>query len=361
MRFFEAHSRALPDGRLACDLCPRACKLAPGQRGLCFVRANVDGRMALTTYGASSGFCVDPIEKKPLFHFLPGSATLSFGTAGCNLACSFCQNHEISKSREVDASAKAATPDEIVRAAQTLGCASVAFTYNDPVIFFEYALDVALACREAGLAAVAVSAGYINPAPRAEFFRRIDAANIDLKGFTEEFYFRHTASHLAPVLDTLLYLRRETQVWLEITTLLIPGENDSVEEIDALTRWVHDQLGAETPLHFTAFHPDYRMKAKPPTPKATLERARAQGIANGLRHVYCGNVRDIARQTTGCAVCNGDLIRRDNYEIQTYRLDSRGACPDCGAPMAGRFAARPGHWGRRRLPVDISAYRSATE
>ena len=356
MRFFERYSRKLPDGRLECELCPRACKLSPGQRGLCFVRANIDGRMALTTYGASSGFCVDPIEKKPLFHFLPGSATLSFGTAGCNLACSFCQNHEISKSREVDTSARAATPEQIARAARATGCESVAFTYNDPVIFFEYAIDVARACHEAGLATVAVTAGYINPAPRAEFYRHMDAANVDLKGFTEAFYFRNTASHLEPVLDTLRYLRRETEVWMEITTLLIPGENDAPEEIDAMTRWICDELGAATPLHFTAFHPDHRMTGKPPTPKATLERARTLAMRNGLQHVYCGNVVDVARQTTHCAACGGELIRRDNYEIVAYRLDARGACPDCGTPLAGRFAERPGHWGRRRLPIDIAAY-----
>ena len=356
MRFFERFSRPTPDGRLLCEVCPRACKVAPGQRGLCFVRANVEGRMALTTYGLSSGFCVDPIEKKPLNHFLPGSATLSFGTAGCNLACAFCQNHEISKSREVDTSARPASPEAIGRAAVDLGCASVAFTYNDPVIFFEYAVDVAIACRAKGVRTVAVTAGYMSPEPRAEFFRHIDAANVDMKGFTEDFYHRHTASRLAPVLDTLRYLRRETDVWLEITTLLIPGANDSSEEIAAMTKWIAAELGPRTPLHFTAFHPDHRMRDRGPTPKATLERARSLAIREGLRHVYVGNVHDPARQTTICAVCGAAAITRDAFEIRSYALDARGACRTCGTPMDGRFAERAGAWGARRLPVDISRY-----
>jgi pyruvate formate lyase activating enzyme len=356
MRIVDHFSRPLPDGRILCEVCPRACKVGPGQRGLCYVRQNLDGHMVLTTDGLSSGFCVDPIEKKPLFHFFPGSSVLSFGTAGCNLACAFCQNHEISKSREVDTSAQRAAPEAIARAAVELGCKSVAFTYNDPVIFYEYAMDVAAACHARGVKTVAVTAGYMCPGPRAEFFRSIDAANVDLKSFSEDFYHRLTVSHLAPVLDTLLYLKRETDVWLELTTLLIPGENDSVAEIDALTRWVAGELGPETPLHFSAFHPDYRLLDHPPTPKATLDRARAQGVANGLRHVYTGNVRDSQRQTTYCSLCGVPLIRRDVYDVTVYALDASGACPQCGRALAGRFAAEAGHWGARRLPVDIEAY-----
>jgi pyruvate formate lyase activating enzyme len=356
LRIVDHFSRPLPDGRILCEVCPRACKIGAGQRGLCYVRQNVDGHMVLTTDGLSSGFCVDPIEKKPLYHFYPGSSVLSFGTAGCNLACAFCQNHEISKSREVDTSAQKAAPEAIARAAGELGCASVAFTYNDPVIFFEYAEDVAAACHARGVKTVAVTAGYINPEPRAEFYRCIDAANVDLKGFTEDFYRRHTASHLEPVLDTLKYLRRETDVWLEITTLLIPGENDSREEIDAMTRWIAKELGTEIPLHFSAFHPDYRMLGHRSTPKATLQRARAQAIANGLKHVYVGNVRDPEGETTFCAGCGAALIGRDAYELTAYELDASGACRRCGDPLAGRFAAQPGHWGRRRMPVAIEAY-----
>lgn len=356
LRIVDHFSRPLPDGRILCEVCPRACKIGVGQRGLCYVRQNVDGHMVLTTDGLSSGFCVDPIEKKPLFHFYPGSSVLSFGTAGCNLACAFCQNHEISKSREVGASAHKASPAAIARAAVELGCASVAFTYNDPVIFYEYAMDVAAACHDRGVKTVAVTAGYINPEPRAELYRTIDAANVDLKGFTEDFYRRWTASHLEPVLDTLKYLRRETDVWLEITTLLIPGENDSPEEIDAMTGWIARELGTEIPLHFSGFHPDYRMTDHPPTPKATLQRARAQAKANGLKHVYVGNVRDPEGETTYCAHCAAPLIGRDVYQLTGYELDSSGACRRCGAPLAGRFAAQAAHWGRRRLPVDIEAY-----
>jgi pyruvate formate lyase activating enzyme len=356
LRIVDHFSRPLPDGRILCEVCPRACKIGLGQRGLCYVRQNVDGHMVLTTDGLSSGFCVDPIEKKPLYHFYPGSSVLSFGTAGCNLACAFCQNHEISKSREVGASAQKATPETIARAAVELGCASVAFTYNDPVIFFEYAADVAAACHERWVKTVAVTAGYMCAEPRAEFFRCIDAANVDLKGFTEDFYRRHTASHLAPVLDTLRYLKRETDVWLEITTLLIPGENDSIAEIDAMTRWIARELGPDVPLHFSAFHPDYRMTDHPPTPKATLDRARAQAIANDLHHVYIGNCRDPHRQTTFCDLCGAALIARDNYDMTAYALDASGACLECRRPLAGRFAAEPGHWGRRRKPVDIAAF-----
>ena len=266
MRIVEHYSRPLADGHILCEVCPRICKIGVGQRGLCYVRQNLDGRMALTTDGLSSGFCVDPIEKKPLNHFLPGSAVLSFGTAGCNLACAFCQNHEISKSREVDTSAQLASPRAIARAAVELGCASVAFTYNDPVIFYEYAIDVAEACHARGIKTVAVTAGYINPGPRAEFFRAIDAANVDLKGFTESFYYRRAAAHLAPVLDTLKYLRLETDVWLEITTLLIPGENDfgrRDRRADALGRRRAGRRNAAAFLRLSPRLPDARPSADP--------------------------------------------------------------------------------------------------
>ena len=356
MRFVDHFSRPLPDGRIVCEICPRACKIGVGQRGLCYVRQNVDGRMVLTTDGLSSGFCVDPIEKKPLYHFFPGSSVLSFGTAGCNLACAFCQNHEISKSREVETSAQKAAPAAIARAAVELGCASVAFTYNDPVIFYEYAMDVAAACHERGVKTVAVTAGYVSAEPRAEFFRCIDAANVDLKGFSEDFYHRLTAAHLAPVLDTLVYLKRETDVWLEITTLVIPEENDSVAEIDALTRWIATELGPDVPLHFSGFFPDYRLLDHPPTPKATLVGARAQAEANGVKHVYVGNVRDREGETTFCAGCGAPLIRREGYAIAAYALDAAGACRRCGTKLAGRFAPAPGAWGNRRLPVDIQAW-----
>src|ERR1700728_4044116 len=280
---------ALGDGRIQCDVCPRFCKLHEGQRGLCFVRARQGDAMVLTTYGRSSGFCIDPIEKKPLNHFLPGTPVLSFGTAGCNLTCKFCQNWDISKAREIDKLNAHASPQAIAAAAVQLGCRCVALTYHDPVVFLEYAVDNAKAGHAAGLKPGAVTAGYIAPEARREFFADIDAANVDLKAFSEDFYHTVCGGHLSEVLDTLVYLQRETRVWFEITTLLIPGENDSEREIDALSDWVASQLGPDVPLHFTAFHPDWRMRDKPPTPPATLMRARAIARKNGLRHVYTGN------------------------------------------------------------------------
>jgi pyruvate formate lyase activating enzyme len=343
------------DGRIQCDVCPRRCQLREGQRGLCFVRAREGGAIVLTTYGRSSGFCVDPIEKKPLNHFLPGSAVLSFGTAGCNLCCRFCQNWHISKSRELDTLADEASPETIADAARRLGCASVAFTYNDPVIFMEYAIDVADACRERGVKAVAVTAGYMCAEPRAEFYAHMDAANVDLKGFNDSFYARTCSGHLEPVLETLQYLKHETAVWFEITNLLIPGMNDSDEEIDRMTAWVAGRLGADTPLHFTAFHPDYRMRDRPPTAPQTLSRARRLAIANGLRFVYTGNVHDRAGGSTYCPQCTELVIERDWYRLERYGLTDEGRCRSCGAQLPGVFAGPPGSWGRRRLPVSLAA------
>jgi pyruvate formate lyase activating enzyme len=348
----------LENGRIECRLCPRFCKMRAGQRGLCFVRrAREDGEgMELTGYGRSTGFCVDPIEKKPLNHFLPGSAVLSFGTAGCNLACAFCQNHDISKSREVARLSAHAAPETITRAAERLGCTSVAYTYNDPVIFMEYALDTAAACRARGVKNVAVTAGFVCEEPRKRLFAAMDAANVDLKAFTERFYAKRCVGSLQPVLDTLKYLVHETNVWTEITTLLIPGENDSDEEIEALTQWVARELKRDVPLHFTAFHPDYHMLETPPTPPATLQKARSIAIRNGLAHVYVGNVHDPARQATLCLTCGARAIQRDGYTITGYALDAAGACRSCGTKMAGVFAAKPGQWGSRRLAVDIERY-----
>ena len=347
---------ALDDGRIQCDLCPRFCKLKEGQRGLCFVRGRLDDAVVLTTYGRSSGFCVDPIEKKPLNHFLPGTAVLSFGTAGCNLACSFCQNWDISKSRETDTLADRAAPETVARAARELGCRSVAFTYNDPVIFMEYAIDIAAACRALGIATVAVTAGYISPEPRAEFFRHMDAANVDLKAFSEDFYWRLTKGRLQPVLETLRYLRRETGVWLEITNLMIPGENDSGAEIEAMTRWIVEHLGPDVPLHFTAFHADYKMTDKPPTPHSTLVRAREIARRNGINHVYLGNVADAERASTFCHGCGALAIGRRGYAISDWQLNDDGACNECGAPLAGVFDGPPGDWGARRRPVRLKDF-----
>ncbi len=351
----------LEDGRVQCDVCPRACKLHEGQRGLCFVRAREDDAVVLATYGRSSGFCIDPIEKKPLNHFLPGSAVLSFGTAGCNLACRFCQNWDISRSREFDTLADRAGPGTIARAAQAQGCASVAFTYNDPVVFLEYAVDVAEACREAGVKTVAVTAGYVEPGPRAELFARMDAANIDLKAFTEDFYRRVTGGHLAPVLDTLEYLKSETDVWFETTTLLIPGLNDSDTEIDRMTRWVVAHLGPDVPMHFSAFHPDFKMLDVPPTPPEMLRRAREIALGNGVRYAYTGNVHDTAGDTTRCHACGEAVVVRDWYEIRSYRLTDDGRCRRCGTRCAGRFEGPVGTWGARRTPVRLADFEEARQ
>lgn len=343
----------LSDGRIQCDLCPRDCKLHEGQRGACFVRGRLGDEMVLTTYGRSSGFCVDPIEKKPLNHFYPGSSILSFGTAGCNLACKFCQNWDISKSRSFDKLADQASPEAIARTAEHLGCKSVAFTYNDPVIFAEYAMDVADACHERNIKTVAVTAGYIHAEPRRDFFAKMDAANVDLKAFTEEFYIKQTGSHLQPVLETLKYLKHETQVWLELTTLLIPGLNDSKEELQALSEWVARELGVDVPIHFTAFHPDYKMIEIPSTSTSTLIRARKIAQTAGLKYVYTGNVHNEEGDTTFCPLCGVTLIERDWYEITQHRLTPNGHCPDCDAAIAGRFGEYAETFGRRRIPVTI--------
>ncbi|MBI1775178.1 MAG: AmmeMemoRadiSam system radical SAM enzyme [Proteobacteria bacterium] len=344
---------ALADGRIQCDLCPRLCRLHDGQRGLCFVRARRGDRLWLTTYGRSSGFCIDPIEKKPLNHYLPGTPVLSFGTAGCNLACKFCQNWDISKSRDDDTLSADARPEAIADAAARSGCRSVAFTYNDPVIFHEYAIDVAQACRERGIRAVAVTAGYVAPQPREEFYRFMDAANVDLKGFTEEFYRRVCGGALQPVKETLEYLKHETNVWFEITMLLIPGANDSTAEIDEMTRWIVERLGPDVPLHFSAFHPDWKMTDRPRTPAATLARARSIAQGNGVRHAYTGNVHDPEGASTWCHGCGERLIGRDWYELGQWNLTEEAACRYCGTRCAGVFEARPGTWGRRRLPVRL--------
>jgi len=347
------HWQRLEDGRVQCDVCPRHCRLHEGQRGLCFVRGRDRNGIELYTYGRSSGFCVDPIEKKPLNHFLPGSAVLSFGTAGCNLACKFCQNWDMSTSRHMDTLADSASPLELAQTASRLDCASVAFTYNDPTVFMEYAIDVAQACHEAGVRTVAVTAGYICSEPRAEFFAAIDAANVDLKAFTERFYRKVCGAELAPVLDTLVYLKRETRTWFEVTTLLIPGENDSDAELDAMTQWLAAELGPDVPLHFSAFHPDWKMSDRAPTPPATLERARRIALGNGLRYVYTGNVHDRVGGSTWCHRCGGLLIERDWYELGRWGLDAGGACVACGERLPGVFAAKPGTWGSRRLPVRL--------
>ncbi|MDG6777956.1 AmmeMemoRadiSam system radical SAM enzyme [Thiomicrorhabdus sp. zzn3] len=349
------HWHALDNGLIQCDLCPRECKLHEGQRGFCFVRGRKDNQMWLTSYGRSSGFCIDPIEKKPLNHFLPGSSVLSFGTAGCNLACKFCQNWDMSKARDMDRLLDQAAPEALAQAAKQNGCASVAYTYNDPVIFYEYALDTAQACREQGVKNVAVTAGYISEQPREAFFKSMDAANIDLKAFNERFYEKLTGAKLQPVLETIEYAVNETDCWVELTTLLIPGENDSETEIGKMSEWILAHCGESVPLHFTAYHPDYRMMNNPPTPASTLEKAREIAMSAGLKYVFTGNVVDPEGQATYCPCCQRKLIGRRHYEISEWHLH-QGHCEHCGCKIDGIFADRPGTWGNRRLPVRLNSF-----
>lgn len=337
--------------KLQCTLCPRDCKLSDGQRGMCFVRQREGDAIVLAAYGKASGFAMDPIEKKPLNHFYPGTSVLSFGTAGCNLACKFCQNWDISKARDMDRLTDEASPYAIAAAAKKAGARSVAFTYNDPTIFAEYAMDTADAVHELGLATVAVSAGYICPEPRAELYAKIDAANIDLKAFTDEFYWKQAAAHLEPVKDTLRYLVKETTVWTEITTLIIPTLNDSDKELTELAEWIAGELGPDVPLHVTAFHPDYKLADLPATPPETLTRARRIAMAAGLRYVYTGNVHDREGDTTLCPGCGTAVIVRDWYEISSARLTRTGACAQCGTQIPGRFGEAIGNWGRKRMRV----------
>jgi len=337
----------LKDGRFQCDLCPRYCKLREGQRGFCFIRQVRNGIMVLTSYGRASGFCVDPIEKKPLNHFYPGTSVLSFGTAGCNLGCQFCQNWDISKIRQMDRLGSWAMPEAVVDSAVRAGCRSIAFTYNDPVPFAEYAIDCANIAHERGIQTVAVTAGYITPEARRDFYAPMDAANVDLKAFSEQFYRRMCFASLAPVLDTLHWLKRETKVWLEVTTLLIPGHNDSEEEVKRLCDWFVTKLGPDVPLHFTAFHPAFKLLDAPPTPVSTLQRARKQALAAGIHHVYTGNVLDAEGQSSYCASCDRCLIERDGYHLGAWNLDGKGCCKFCGAHLAGCFDPEPGHWNGR--------------
>jgi pyruvate formate lyase activating enzyme len=344
------HFDRLEDGSMRCDVCPRHCTLHEGQRAFCYVRQAKDGEVLLTAYGRSSGFCVDPVEKKPLNHFYPGSSVLSFGIAGCNLGCRFCQNWDTSKAKAMERLSDRAYPDEIADAAIRLGCIGVAFTYNDPVMFYEYALDAAQACRERGLKTIAVTAGYATQPVRERLLGTMDAANVDLKGFTEDFYQKLCFAHLQPVLETLEYLAHSTTTWLEVTNLIIPGFNDSEAEIAEMSAWIAEHLGVDVPLLFTAFHPDFKMMTTPPTPPETLRRACGQALAAGLHFVYTGNIVDPEGLSTYCPGCGAPVIERDWHEIGAFAL-SEGACAHCGTVIPGQFSARPGGWGRRRLPV----------
>jgi len=352
----------LPDGRLQCDLCPRECRLRDGQRGYCFVRERRGNHIVLTTYGQCSGVAIDPIEKKPLFHFYPGSEVLSFGTAGCNLGCKYCQNWDISAAKDRHRLGTDAPPASIVEVCVAHQVPSIAFTYNDPVIFAEYAIDTAKAAAASGINPIAVTAGYINPEARSEFFAPMAATNIDLKAMDEDFYWRLTGGHLRNVLDTIAYVHHETDTWLEITNLVIPGYNDDDAQIAALVNWVASELGPDVPVHFSAFHPDFKLRDVPRTPPATLTRARQIALDAGLNYVYVGNVDDPAGSSTFCPNCHTELIHREWYNVGKINLvadadaqamdaattrsmtvgDSAAGfrqayCPHCLTPIAGRF------------------------
>lgn len=341
----------LVDGRVQCDVCPRYCKLREGQRGLCFVRARHDDQLVLTTYGRSSGFCIDPVEKKPLNHFLPGTPILSFGTAGCNLSCKFCQNWDMSKSKQTDILADSASPEKIARVAVETGARSVAFTYNDPVTFFEYAVDTAKACHQYNIQTVAVTAGYIAQGAREAFFEHIDAANVDLKSFTEDFYWKLTGGHLDDVLETLKYLKNQTDVWFELTTLIIPGKNDRDAEIREMASWIVNELGPDVPMHFSAFHPDYKMLDIATTPVDTLIRARDIAMQIGVKYVYVGNVADKNTNSTWCPNCGHLLIERRSYQMGQWGISPTACCEECNHSIPGIFEVQPGNWGARRMPI----------
>jgi AmmeMemoRadiSam system radical SAM enzyme/AmmeMemoRadiSam system protein B/AmmeMemoRadiSam system protein A len=342
--------------RIICDLCPRHCSMKEGDRGFCFVRKIQGDQMVLDTYGRSTGFCIDPIEKKPLNHFYPGTSVLSFGTAGCNLGCQFCQNWDISKSREVSKLSATAEPELIATAAKQLGCKSVAYTYNDPVVWAEYAIETAKACRQLGVQSVAVTAGYMSPNARRDFYVHMDAANVDLKAFSSEFYRKITYSQIEPVLDTLRYLKNDTDVWFEITNLIIPDLNDSTDELRAMCDWILEHLGPDVPVHFSAFHPDFRMMDRARTPVETLLKAHAIAKRCGLNYPYVGNVHDRVHSSTYCRACHALLIERDWYELGKYEILGN-LCAICGAEQAGRFETTPGTWGRKRQPVNLDSFR----
>lgn len=324
------------NGKIICTLCPRYCELGEGQKGFCYIRENINGKLYSTGYGRPTGFGLDPIEKKPLFHFLPGTSVLSFGTAGCNLGCKFCQNWTMSKSKLEDVNALYASPEDVVKLALQYNAPSIAYTYNDPTIFGEYVIDISQIARNSGIRNVMVTAGYIDKKARKDVYKYIDAANVDLKAFSEDFYRKLTLSHIAPVLDTLRWIKNETDIWLEITTLLIPGENDSDDELKAMADWIVKNLGDEVPLHFTAFHPDFMMRDKNPTPHSTLIKARKIALNAGIKYCYVGNVHDNEGETTYCPNCGKPLIKRDWHSVYENNLVD-GKCPDCGTAIAGVF------------------------
>jgi pyruvate formate lyase activating enzyme len=325
-----------PNGKVHCYLCPRHCHIGSGQAGFCFIRTNCGGKLYSLGYAHPAALQIDPIEKKPLNHFLPGTRVFSMGTAGCNMGCFFCQNWDISKSRSDQVHSTFVPPEDVVLLAKRNGCPSIAFTYNEPTIWGEYVIDICHAAKEAGIKTVMVSNGYITREAFHDIYDHIDAANIDLKAFTENFYGRVTLTHLEPVLETLRWLKYETNVWFEITNLIIPTLNDAPSETRELAEWVLRHLGPDVPLHFTAFHPDFKLRDKPRTPPETLHAARATALQAGLHYVYEGNIYSDGAHTT-CPSCKALLIRRSWHDVEQNRL-LNGCCPKCGLAIPGRWA-----------------------
>jgi pyruvate formate lyase activating enzyme len=329
--------KKLEDDRIQCTLCPRGCKLKEGQKGFCFIRENIDNEIVMTSYGCSTGFAVDPVEKKPLYHFYPGSSVFSFGTAGCNMGCKFCQNWGITKAQETKRLSQKGLPHEIAQTAKNYGCKSVAYTYNDPVIFLEYAVDTAIECHKLGVKNIAVTAGYISKDARKDFFEHMDAANVDLKAFSESFYKKMCSSSLKDILDTLIYIKNETNVWLELTTLLIPDENDSEEELNKQCKWIVENLGRDVPVHFSAFFPSWKLMDKPRTSEETLLKAYRIARDNGILYPYTGNIHHPQTASTYCQCCQEVVIARDWNTVSEYNLNNNGECKSCGTKCAGHF------------------------
>jgi len=330
------YQKLLTNGKIQCLICPRNCILKDGGEGFCHVRKNSCGNIILTTYGFNTGLAIDPVEKKPLYQFYPQSSVLSFGTLGCNMGCKFCQNWQISKSKADCSSLNRTTPEDVVRIAKQYSCKSVAFTYNDPVIFFEYALDTAKLCRQNGIKTIAVTAGYINPEPAAEFFNYMDAANIDVKGFSEAFYKKNCFAHLDPVLDTVKYVCNNTNCHVELTTMLIEGENDEPEMIKSECGWILENLGDSVPLHFSAFFPKYKFSDRSATKFDTLQKAYEIAVSEGLKYVYTGNLTDKRTSSTYCPNCGRVVIKRDGYKLLEYNLDGE-YCIFCSYKCSGCF------------------------
>ena len=321
------YQQIVNNSKSQCEICPRRCVLSSGQRGFCYVRKNLGGVITLETYGYTTGLAIDPVEKKPLYHFYPTSKVLSFGTLGCNMGCLFCQNWQTTKVNYPVQNCQKISPEQIVQVAKDYGCQSVAFTYNDPVIFLEYAIDTAKLCAQEGIKTIAVTSGYINPEPAKEFFSVMDAANIDLKGFSEDFYQKNCMAHLQPVLDTIKYAVNETDCFVELTTMLIEGENDNFTEIECEC----------IPIHFSAFHPQYKFSNRNATKLETLIKAYNIAKSKGLKYVYTGNVSDIETSTTYCKTCGQPLIKRDGFRVLEYNLDNNGLCKFCNSKLDGLF------------------------